>query len=168
MRAGKSGIVEEHVVFLKYFSIFGEEFMFSSWNTFFLRLAKLVRTLRISHDLTSLWWFGDAIQNPAKTNVIHPYFLEGPMILRVYNVVIYFDIYIYIYTVVRSPKVTTPWKSKLTIEITGELHQVGYLLGFGNFNHPKLGVAIILIDIPLNPVFYFFFWCVWNNPQITG
>ena len=87
------------------------------------------------------------------------------MILRVYNMVIYFGIYIY--TVVRSPKVTTPWKSKLTIEITGELHQVGHLLGFGNFNHPKLGVAIVLIDIPLNPVFnrFFVMMCMKQSPK---
>ena len=65
---------------------------------FFFEVSQIVYTLRISHDLTSHWWFGDPIQNPAKTRVIHLYFLEGPMILRVYNIVIYFEIYIYIYS----------------------------------------------------------------------
>ena len=101
LRAGKSWIVEEHVVFLKYLILREDFFFFLKIPylgdlMFFFEVSQIVYTLRISHDLTSHWWFGDPIQNPAKTRVIHLYFLEGPMILRVYNIVIYFEIYIYI------------------------------------------------------------------------
>lgn len=118
----------------------------------------------------SLVGTGDPIQNPAKTRVIHsctPIFLEEAMILRVYNIAIYWTIYI----VVRSPKVTTPWKSKLTIEIIGGTSPSRLSFRVREcFNHPKLGVAIIFIDIPSNPVFYIGIlkWCLWNNAQIAG